>query len=337
MVVIDGSEGEGGGQILRSALSLAVCTRQAFRIEHIRARREKPGLLRQHVTAVKAAAAISDARVEGCEVGSSTLTFEPGALKAGEHSFNIGTAGSCTLVLQTVLIPLLTAAGSSTIRISGGTHNTAAPPFDFLSRAFMPLIARMGARVELVLERHGFYPRGGGSIVAHIEPAARLTPVELVGRGAQRGGYAEAYISAIPLHVAERELAVVARRLKWEKEQLKIRGLPGEVGPGNVLSITLEFEHVTEVFTGFGERGRSAESVAEETAREARAYLERTAPVGAHLADQLLLPMAFGGVRSFVTCEPTPHFKSNCEVIAAFTGKRIGARREEDLHVVAVA
>jgi RNA 3'-terminal phosphate cyclase (ATP) len=318
-------------------LSLAVCTSQAFRIEHIRGRREKPGLLRQHVTAVKAAAAISDANVEGCEVGSSTLTFEPRALKAGEHSFNIGTAGSCTLVLQTVLIPLLTAAGSSTIRISGGTHNTAAPPFDFLARAFMPLIARMGARVELVLERHGFYPRGGGAIVAHIEPAARLTPVDLVGRGAPRGGYAEAYISAIPLHVAERELAVVARRLKWEKEQLKVRGLPGEVGPGNVLSITLEFEHVTEVFTGFGERGRSAENVAEETAREARAYLEHTAPVGAHLADQLLLPMAFGGVRSFVTCEPTPHFKSNCEVIAAFTGKRIGARRDDALHVVAIA
>jgi RNA 3'-terminal phosphate cyclase (ATP) len=337
VIVIDGSEGEGGGQILRSALSLSVCTCQAFRIERIRARREKPGLLRQHVTAVRAAAAISDAKVDGCEVGSSALTFEPGTLKPGEHSFNIGTAGSCTLVLQTVLFPLLMAAGSSTIRVSGGTHNTAAPPFDFLTRAFMPLIERMGARAELSLERYGFYPRGGGSIVARIQPAGRFTPVELVERGARRGGYAEAYISAIPLHVAERELAVVGRRLNWQPDQLRIRGLPGEVGPGNVLSITLEYEHVTEVFTGFGERGRTAESVAEHTAREASDYLAHGAPVGPHLADQLLLPMAFGGLRSFATCAPTLHFQSNCDVIAAFTGKRIGVRRDEDRHVVALA
>jgi RNA 3'-terminal phosphate cyclase (ATP) len=319
VVVIDGSEGEGGGQILRSALSLAVCTRQAFRIEHIRARREKPGLLRQHVTAVKAAAAISDANLDGCEVGSSTLTFEPRTLKAGEHSFNIGTAGSCTLVLQTVLFPLLTAPGST--RCASPEARTAAPPFGFLARAFMPL------------ERPGFYPRGGGSIVARIEPAARLTPVEVLERGARKAEYAEAYIAAIPVHVAERELAVVARRLNWQPEQLKIRGLPGEVGPGNVLSITFEYEHVTEVFTGFGERGRSAERVAEETVRSARNYLALAAPVGPHLADQLLLPMAFGGVSTFATCEPTLHFTSNCDVIAAVTGKRIGVRRDEGCHV----
>lgn len=337
MVVIDGSEGEGGGQILRSALSLAVCTRQAFRIEHIRARRERPGLLRQHVTAVKAAAAISDAKVDGCEVGSSTLTFEPRTLTAGEHSFNIGTAGSCTLVLQTVLFPLLTAPGSSTVKISGGTHNAAAPPFDFLSRAFMPLVARMGARVELTLERYGFYPRGGGSIVARIEPAARLSPLDLVERGARSDGYAEAYISAVPLHVAERELAVVAQRLNWRPEQLKVRGLPGDVGPGNVLSVTLVHEQVTEVFTAFGERGRSAESVAEEATRDACDYLGHAAPIGPHLADQLLLPMVLGGVRSFVTCAPTLHFKSNCDVIEAFTGKRVAVDRDEDRHVVALA
>ena len=163
--------------------------------------------------------------------------------------------------------------------------------------------------------------------------------MEVVDRGARRGGYAEAYISAIPVHVAERELAVVARRLNWQPEQLKIRGLPGDVGPGNVLSITLEHENVTEVFTAFGERGRSAESVAEQAAREATDYLRHAAPIGPHLADQLLLPMAFGGVRSFVTCAPTLHFASNCDVIAAFTGKRIRAQRDEseDRHVVALA
>ena len=323
MITIDGSHGEGGGQILRSALSLAVCTGQAFRIERVRAKRDKPGLLRQHVTAARAAAEISGATIEGCEVGSSALTFKPGALRAGDYTFSIGTAGSSTLVLQTVLPPLLTAAGPSVIRISGGTHNRAAPPVEFLTRAFLPLLARMGATVDLTLERHGFYPRGGGEIVAQIKPAQRLVPIELNERGARSRGFAEAFVSAVPLHVAQRELAVVGEQLNWMPEQLMVRGLRPEVGPGNVLVVTVEHEHVTEVFTAFGERGRSAESVAVDVAREACVYLDHEAPVGEHLADQLLLPMALGGVRGFVTTQPTLHFESNAEVIRAFTGKKV--------------
>jgi RNA 3'-terminal phosphate cyclase (ATP) len=337
VIRIDGSQGEGGGQILRSALSLAICTGQAFRIEHIRARREKPGLLRQHVTAARAAAEISDAEVDGCEVGSSALTFKPRGLRAGEYSFAIGTAGSCTLVLQTVLPPLLTASAPSVVRISGGTHNKAAPPVDFLTRAFLPLVARMGAVVELRLVRHGFYPRGGGIIEAHIEPAERLRPIELVERGARLRAYAESYICGVPIHVAQRELAVVGGRLGWTDEQLKVRGIPSEAGPGNVLVLTVEHEHVTEVFTGFGERGRSAESVAEDAVREAHDYLAHAAPVGPHLADQLLLPMALGGVSVFRTCAPTPHFLSNAEVIHAFTGRRIVAERADDMYDVQIS
>ncbi len=172
---------------------------QAFRIEHIRARREKPGLLRQHVTAARAAAEISDAELEGCEVGSSALAFKPRGMRAGEYSFAIGTAGSCTLVLQTVLPPLLTAPAPSVIRISGGTHNKAAPPVDFLTRAFLTLVARMGAVVDLTLVRHGFYPRGGGAIEVRITPVSRLRPIELLDRGARLGAYAESYICGVPL------------------------------------------------------------------------------------------------------------------------------------------
>ena len=181
MIEIDGSEGEGGGQILRSSLSLAICTQQPFRITNIRANREKPGLMRQHLTAVKAAAEICDAEVDGAELGSRALTFRPGGCAAGDYSFAIGTAGSCTLVFQTVLPALLTASGESRVRITGGTHNRASPPFDFLARSFLPLLSRMGANVQLDLTSYGFFPRGGGEIRARISPAPRLRRAESAG------------------------------------------------------------------------------------------------------------------------------------------------------------
>jgi RNA 3'-terminal phosphate cyclase (ATP) len=323
MIDIDGSEGEGGGQILRSSLSLAIVTQQPFRITNIRANREKPGLMRQHLTAVNAAAEICAAEVEGAEIGSRTLTFRPGRLAAGNYSFAIGTAGSCTLVFQTVLPALLTATGESRVRVTGGTHNRAAPPFDFLARSFLPLLQRMGAKVQLDLVSHGFFPRGGGEIRASITPAARLGALKLDERGAWVRGYAEAYVSAIPLHVAQRELAVIGRMLGWSQDQLLLRALPNDVGPGNALTITLEYANVTEVCTGFGERGVRAETVAEQAAEEARAYLSASAPVGEHLADQLLLPMALGEGGSFVATQATQHLRSNIAIIQRFIRRRI--------------
>ena len=202
MLQIDGSQGEGGGQILRSSLSLSIHTGQPFRIANIRARRQPPGLKPQHVAAAKAAAQLCDAEMSGAVVGSSELTFTPRALKPGDYSFAIGTAGSTTLVLQTVLPPLLLASAPSTVRISGGTHNRGAPPFDFLQRAFVPMIERMGPKVALDLVDYGFYPRGGGVIRATVTPSARMTPLHLHARGAGGAGFAEAYLSALPLHVA---------------------------------------------------------------------------------------------------------------------------------------
>ena len=327
MIEIDGSEGEGGGQILRSSLSLAICTQQPFRITNIRANRERPGLMRQHLTAVRAAAEICSGELEGAELGARTLTFRPGKLCAGDYSFAIGTAGSCTLVFQTVLPALLTASGASSVRITGGTHNPGSPPFDFLARSFLPLLGRMGADVQLELTSFGFFPRGGGEIRARITPAARLAAIDLTERGAWVRGYAEAYVSAIPVHVAQRELAVIGRTLGWTLPQLLLRGLPNDVGPGNAVTITLEHEHVTEVFTGFGEKGVRAEIVAEQAAAPAREYLSGSAPVGEHLADQLLLPMALGGGGSFVTAQATPHLRSNIAVIERFTARRIAIEK----------
>lgn len=322
MLEIDGSEGEGGGQILRSSLALSVVTQQPFRISNIRAHRDPPGLKRQHLTAVKAAAEICDAEMIGAEQRSRELVFRPGKLRAGQYAFAIGTAGSSTLVLQTVLPALLTANAPSTVRVSGGTHNRGSPPFDFLARAFMPLLARMGAPVHIELTRHGFYPRGGGEIRVTIEPAARWSKLELYERGVRTNAYAEAYVAAIPPHVGERELETIGKLLDWPIEQLHLRALSNDVGPGNAVTITVEHEHVTEVFTGFGERGVRAEDVARGAAEEARAYLAHGAPVGEHLADQLLLPMALAGSGSFTCTQATQHLRSNALVIERFTGKK---------------
>jgi RNA 3'-terminal phosphate cyclase (ATP) len=329
MIEIDGSEGEGGGQILRSSLALSICTQQAFRIANIRANRDKPGLMRQHLTAVKAAAEICSADTIGAELGSRELTFRPGALQAGQYSFAIGTAGSCTLVLQAILPALLTAKAASSVRISGGTHNRGSPPFDFLQRAFLPLLTRMGANVAIDLTRYGFYPRGGGEIRVAIEPVTQWSTLELHERGARVNAFAESYVSAIPIHVGQRELEVIGRMLNWSHDQLHLRGLSNDLGPGNAVTITLAHEHVTEVFTGFGERGVRAEQVAEGAARDARAYMAHAAPVGEHLADQLLLPMALAGSGSFTCTEVTPHLRSNALVIEKFTGQQTSIEASE--------
>jgi RNA 3'-terminal phosphate cyclase (ATP) len=323
LIHIDGSEGEGGGQILRSSLSLSICTQQPFKISQIRAQREKPGLLRQHLTAVKAAAEVSGATLKGAELGSRELTFRPGSVRAGDYAFAIGTAGSTTLVLQTVLPPLLIANGPSTVRVTGGTHNKAAPPCEFLQRVFLPLLMRIGANVRLELRSHGFYPRGGGQIVAHIEPFHARNALQLHERGALQRTYAEALVAALPIHIAQRELEVIGRELNWNAADLLLRGLPNDVGPGNVVTLTAEHEHVSEVITGFGERSVRSETVAGTAATEMRAYLESTAPVGEHLADQLLLPMALANGGSFTTMVASQHLRSNALVVEKFTGRRV--------------
>jgi len=323
MILIDGSIGEGGGQILRTALGLSMVTGRAFRIEKIRAGREKPGLLRQHLTAVNAAAAICGASVEGAAISSCELSFTPGKVKAGEYAFSIGTAGSTTLVLQTVLPALLTADGPSCLTLEGGTHNPHAPPIEFLEKAFLPLVNRMGPTVRVALERAGFYPAGGGRFVVNVEPAAKLLPLHLPERGEIKRRLAKAVVAALPGEIAKRELQRVEKMLGWTGDQLQIRQLPDEWGPGNLLTLEIESEHVTEVFTGFGMKAVTAEAVAEQAVQQARKYLAAKVPVGECLADQLLVPLVLAGGGSFMTQSPTRHTKTNIEVITRFVPVQI--------------
>jgi RNA 3'-terminal phosphate cyclase (ATP) len=323
MLTIDGSSGEGGGQIIRTSLALSLITGKPFRIEHVRARRQKPGLQRQHLTAVNAAAEIGGAEVEGAAVGSRYFSFRPGALKPGDYRFAIGTAGATTLVLQTVLPPLMIAASPSTLTFEGGTHNVHAPPFDFLQQTFLPLVRRMGPGVEARLERYGFYPPGGGRFHVTVEPSPVLAPLHIDERGEIRRRSARALVVRLPAQIAERELAVVSEELGWTGDELRVEASTNALSPGNVVMLEIESEHLTEMFTRVGERGLRAELVAADAVREARRYLEIGAPVGEHLADQLLVPLSIAGGGSYTTGPLSLHTTTNIEVIRRFLAVEI--------------
>ena len=244
----------------------------------------------------------------------------------------MGTAGSTTLVLQTVLPALLIGERACNLRLQGGTHNPHAPPFHFLQLAFLPLVERMGVRIETGLERYGFFPAGGGEIRLRVVPCAKLGALHLEERGPLERSHAQAVVANLPVDIARRELDLVKARLGFPDADLRIVGNAPAHGPGNVLLIVLQYRHVTEVFTGFGEPRVRAEVVAERAVKEAEAFARSEAAAGEHLADQLLLPMALAGAGSFTTLEPSSHTRTNMDVIGLFLPVRFEVeRRKKDL------
>ncbi len=316
MITIDGSEGEGGGQVLRTALGLSLVTGRPFQINNIRGKRKKPGLMRQHLTAVRAAAEIGNAHTEGAKIGSDKLSFAPDSIHHGKCHFAIGTAGSCTLVFQAILPALLMASGPSEIILEGGTHNPMAPPFDFLEHTFLPLINRMGANVKAEMERPGFFPAGGGRIIITVEPAKSLLPLELT-EVSNINFTARAVSAELPGHIAQRELKVVKAKLDITDNDIEQIQLD-KFGPGNVLSIFANSDQLTETFTGFGQKNVSAEKVAVRAVGLARDYFRIRAPVGRYLADQLLIPISLAGKGRFRTSKPSNHTLTNIQIIKLF-------------------
>lgn len=336
MITIDGSAGEGGGQVLRSSLGLSLVTGKPFCIEKIRARRKQPGLLRQHLTAVRAAAEIGQARVDGAAVGSGKLTFVPGGIRPGEYQFAVGTAGSATLVLQTILPALMAAGGPSQLRLEGGTHNPWAPPFDFLQKVFLPIVGHLGPSVEARLKRPGFYPAGGGRFDVAVQPGPMLRRIDLLQRGRIVRRDACGIVSRLPLKIAEREVRTIRDGTGWPEDCLSTRTVDSQ-GPGNVVIVEIESEHVTEMFTGFGRKGVPAEKVATGVVKQAQRYLAAGVPVGEHLADQLLIPMALAGGGSFRTLAPSEHTKTNIEVIERFLDLEIRSEQiSEDVWQITI-
>ncbi len=317
MLTIDGSMGEGGGQILRTTLALSLVTGRAARISNIRAARPKPGLLRQHLASVRAAEVIG-AEIDGAEIGANEIVVRPREIRSGEHRIGIGSAGSTSLVVQTILPPLLVADGPSRVVVEGGTHNPFAPTFDFLDRVFLPRLREMGADVSGQLERSGFYPAGGGQMAVEVRPNGRPRPVEIVDRGEVSSIRATALIANLPVTIAKRELEVLRKRLNLEDPDLRIQQDPRSKGPGNVVFVEGEFEGGSEICTGFAERRVRAEKVAARAAEEFQRFVAADAPVGVRLADQLMIPMAMAGKGAMRTLPLSQHSQTNLEVIRRF-------------------
>ena len=337
-ITIDGSQGEGGGQMLRSSLSLAALLGRELQIERIRAGRRKPGLLRQHLTAVRAAKELTEAEAEGDALGSSRLRFRPRTLLGGSHRFAIGSAGSASLVCQTVLPIALRAPTASALRFEGGTHNSMAPPFEFLSRVFLPLLGRVGFKAEATLFEHGFYPAGGGAFELRVTPSGESEgepnqPLELLDAAPIVSRRAHAIAARLPKHVLSRELAVLEEAFGLEREERRST-LVRSAGPGNIVSLELERADGTrELFTAFGEKGRKAEEVASDVVAEAKRYLEVDAPVGEHLADQLLIPLLLVGGR-YRTGALSSHAETNIMLLRSVLGAEAVSVEREGRHTL---
>jgi len=317
VIAIDGSIGEGGGQVLRSSLSLSMFLQQPFTIKNIRAGRKRPGLMRQHITAVKAAARISNAMVKGAEISSLKIEFYPGKVQAGKYKFEVGSAGSTTLILQTLLPVLMIADSTSEISLSGGTHNKNSPPLDFLKDTFLTQISKMGPKVCIDSTAYGFYPVGGGKFDVMIDPVKELKQIEILSRGKNVLKKALAYSSKIPEEIGENEMVMVANKLGWSKQNCNSLMVESP-GPGNVVILIDENEHTKEVLTGFGRKLYVLKNVVADAITEYTEYIQSEVPVYKYLADQLIIPMALAGAGRFITSEPSLHTLTNIEVVKQF-------------------
>ncbi len=327
---IDGSFGEGGGQILRTSLTLSAITGRPFEIFNIRAGRKNPGLRPQHLQAVNAIKQVSCASVTGAKVGSEHITFTPGSITPGEYRFEIGTAGSVSLVLQTIFLPLAlsnTHGERSRVHILGGTHVPWSPCFHYLKLQWLTYIKRLGLDAELEMPRAGFYPRGGGGIVVEIPPAGGIKPLSLEKRGLLKNISGISAVGNLPEHILQRQREQAERRLAGEgitcPTDIKEEKMPA-TGRGTMLLLLGEFEHSQCCYYGLGAIGKRAEAVADEAVDGLLGFLKTDGVIDEHLADQLVLPLALSKEPShFVTPKVTQHLLTNIEVIEKFLPVKI--------------
>jgi RNA 3'-terminal phosphate cyclase (ATP) len=327
-IEIDGATGEGGGQVLRSALSLSLLTGQAFRLSRIRANRDRPGLRPQHLAAVRAAARVASAEVRGDRVGSEEIAFEPDSVRPSEYFFDIGTAGATALVLQTLLLPLALAAGGSRVTIRGGTHVPWSPCFHYLDWQWRSFLARIGIPFDLTMTMAGFYPQGGGELQAEIPGRARPTSLRLTERGPLLAVRGLSAVANLPREIAERQRRQALRRLQHllpdMEPEVVVEELPA-ASRGTVLLLLADCAPGRFCCFALGARGKRAERVADEAVDALAAFLGSDGAVDPWLADQLLLPLALAdGPSELRTSKVTSHLLTNAQVIRLFLQVEIG-------------
>lgn len=337
MIIIDGTTGEGGGQILRTSLSLSMITGQPIQIKKIRGKRKKPGIMRQHLGCIKAAVRISNGYAEGAELGNDTLTFHPGPVQPGTYRFAIGSAGSSMLLFQTILPALIRLEEPTTIQLEGGTHNPLAPSWEFLKNSFLPQLRKMGCAVEANLEVPGFFPAGGGKWSATIYPTKQLIPIHLESPGKLIKRKAVLIYSDIPEFVKDRQIDLLRKELSWGPDHFNVVEYEATC-PGNMISLQLQYDDASHVFDSLGERGRSSEKVIARAFNGMKKQIDSKTPVCRFLADQLLLPMALAGKGSYQTRKLSLHTKTNMEIIQEFLDVRFSVTQlKEDVFKVEVA
>jgi RNA 3'-terminal phosphate cyclase (ATP) len=321
MIEIDGSLGEGGGQVLRTSLSLSALTGKPLRVYRIRENRQQPGLRPQHVTAVNAIAEITRADVHGARVKAPEVTLIPSGIRPGKYAFNIPTAGALTLVLQTVFLPLSFAKGTSRVTLTGGTHVQWSPIFHYIQEQWLPMMKSLGFRLELSLTQSGFFPHGGGEVTLKVLPVKTLLPYCCCDRGALASIRGLSGFANLEESIAKRQKYQTLKRLYAVCRDSKIKTMHiSAAGKGTFVLLKANFESCgSACYTALGAPGKPAEHVADEAVDQLMNFLATEGCVDQYLADQLLLPLSVTkGVSEFRTNLLTEHLLTNAQVIQQF-------------------
>jgi RNA 3'-terminal phosphate cyclase (ATP) len=340
MIIIDGSYGEGGGQILRTSLSLAAITGQSLRLENIRAGRKKPGLAAQHLTVVRAMTRICQAQCQGDKIGSQMLEFMPNCSpQAGYYTFDVrdategGSAGAITLILQAILLPLALAQGDSVVILRGGTHVPFSPPITYIEQVYLPFLKQLGIEVDLKLNGWGWYPRGGGEAEIRINGGNKINNLELLSRGNFKQIKGLAIVTELPSHIPQRMASRTENLLKKANLRTQIKPLREQgVASGAGLFLTAEYDNIKAGFSALGRQGLPAETVAEMAVKELLKFHRQDAPVEHFLGDQLLLPLALAsGISQYQVAEITSHLSTNAWTILQFGVAEVQINKEQKI------
>jgi RNA 3'-phosphate cyclase len=334
MINVDGSYGEGGGQILRTSLSLSSLFGKSVKITNIRANRPKPGLAQQHMMGIKALRDMTGAEVKGLRAGSTEIEFSPGELRSGQYRIDIGTAGSITLILQALLIPSAFSQDEVELRITGGTDVRWSPPIDYVKSVFLPIARKMGYQAEIELISRGYYPKGNGKIRANILPIKSLAPIKLTGRGDLKAVKGVAHSLNLPCHIVERFVKSAKEALPGYECDIVLE-CKKNFSTGCGITLWANYENSVLGASSIGEIGKPAEKVGREAGQGLLEEIRGGAPLDRHMSDQIIPYMALArGTSEVAVRELTPHLKTNIYITEKILGNKFQIKEKEGRYLI---